>query len=121
ARVLRKLAMLDVSIMGVYVITFCLGIYKKEGIIVSTRNGLIVLIAAEVVHTITFWLVSGAVEDAQASDQSYGYEVAPRDLDSVQPEEQGFNPICCLSVRRLGFLNSQSSAARTYSREASKP
>ncbi|CAK9076839.1 unnamed protein product [Durusdinium trenchii] len=71
AKMVRKLAMLDVSIMGVYVITFCMGIYKKQGIVVSTREGLPVLIAAEVMHTLIYWLVSGTVEahEAAATEQ----------------------------------------------------
>jgi len=66
ARVLRKLSMLDVAIMGVYVITFCLTIYKKHGIIVSTGPGLPFLLAAEVLHIVIYWSVSDAVEYAAA-------------------------------------------------------
>mmetsp|Transcript_50070 Transcript_50070/g.119646 ORF Transcript_50070/g.119646 Transcript_50070/m.119646 type:complete len:632 (-) Transcript_50070:63-1958(-) len=77
AKICRKLAMLDVSIMGVYVITFCMGIYKKQGIVVSTRPGLIVLILAEVAHTLIYWLVSGAMEAQVAQEeQTYEYKMA---------------------------------------------
>ncbi|CAK9109354.1 Beta-ketoacyl-[acyl-carrier-protein] synthase I [Durusdinium trenchii] len=93
AKMVRKLAMLDVSIMGVYVITFCMGIYKKQGIVVSTREGLPVLIAAEVMHTLIYWLVSGTVEahEAAATEQKlYEYKVA--DTEEGSPKKLDF---CC--------------------------
>lgn len=107
ARVCRKLAMLDVSIMGVYVITLCLAIYKKQGLIVSTRNGLLVLIAAEIVHTITYWIVSAAVDDVNpAEPRQLGYKVADaadEDLDAENPERS--DPLCCgVGGRRFGVL-----------------
>jgi len=113
ARVLRKLSMLDVCIMGVYVVTYCLAIYAKNGIIVSTRRGLSVLLAAEVIHTVTYFGVSAAVE--YSGSQVRGFEEAgvghsfqsgwgrnlgiAEDLDDLSVPD-GFKGSCCLSSRR---------------------
>lgn len=104
AKILRKLAMLDVSIMGVYVITFCMGIYKQQGIVVSTREGLIVLILAELAHTLLFWLVSCAVEAQQeeAERAQYKYKMAAVEEADGSPIRRAFDLACCHFNHFLG-------------------
>ncbi|CAE7383139.1 fabB [Symbiodinium natans] len=96
AKVLRKLAMLDVSIMGVYVITFCMGIYKKQGIVLSTHTGVLMLIVAEVAHTLLYWLVSGAAEHAEAlaEEELIAYRAAAQEAGGLDADgPQGLS--CC--------------------------
>jgi len=59
---LRKLSMLDVLIMGVIVVVLCMAMYKKDGIIVTSQYGLWWLAAAEAMHYITFFIVTGATD-----------------------------------------------------------
>jgi len=107
AKIVRKLSMLDVSIMGVYVITFCMGIYKKQGIVVSTREGLVVLILAEVSHSLLYCLVSGAVEaqQEQAERAQYEYKMAAVEDGSPvdgSPMKRALDIACCNFQRFLG-------------------
>ncbi|CAE8685611.1 unnamed protein product [Polarella glacialis] len=62
AWVAKKLSMLDVAIMGVFVVTLVLVMYKDDGVQVTTGRGLYLLLAAEVIHYITYYLVKGTVE-----------------------------------------------------------
>eukprot|EP00435_Cladocopium_sp_Y103_P074168 s590_g47.t1 len=112
AKIVRKLSMLDVSIMGVYVITFCMGIYKKQGIVVSTREGLVVLILAEVAHSLLYWLVSGAVEaqQEQAERAQYDYKMAAVEDGSPvdgSPIKRALDIACCNFHR---FLSARAAA-----------
>merc|ERR1740123_184335 len=61
AKVLKKLAMLDVAVAGTFLVTYCMEIYKDIGVIVSTRRGIYILLAAEIVHVVTYLLVSSIV------------------------------------------------------------
>jgi len=67
AKVLGKLAMLDVTIMGVIVVCYAAGIYERMGVIFYMESGIYYLLVAEAAHYLTYWLVSGAVEQAEAS------------------------------------------------------
>eukprot|EP00438_Fugacium_kawagutii_P031166 Skav211900 [mRNA] locus=scaffold2021:89839:90788:- [translate_table: standard] len=60
ARVLRKLSMLDVAMVGVYLVTVCMGMYAKYGVVVSLEHGMIILLASEIVHSITYYIVESA-------------------------------------------------------------
>ncbi|CAE7590588.1 fabB [Symbiodinium sp. CCMP2592] len=101
AKVLRKLAMLDVSIMGVYVITFCMGIYKKQGIVLSTHNGVMLLIVAEVAHTLLYWLVSGAAEHAEAlaREELIAYRAAAQ--EAGDPDADGPQGLSCCGLSKF--------------------
>jgi len=72
ARVLRKLSMTDVSMVGVYLVTICMSMYAKYGVQVSMENGVYILVAAEILHSITYAVVDSAasyveeLEDQQA-------------------------------------------------------
>lgn len=63
-KVLRKLSMLDVAIMGVMVVVVTLSDLRKRGVIVTTRPGLLLLIGAEVCHYVVFFLVTSAARTA---------------------------------------------------------
>jgi len=54
--------MLDVTIMGVIVVTLCMAMYRKDGVIVSMCTGLAELAGAEALHYITYYLVKGAAQ-----------------------------------------------------------
>merc|ERR1712039_1075613 len=59
-RKLKKLSMLDVSIMGVVVVVMSLRNLRAKGVIISMRYGLVVMLAAEVCHYLAFHVVSKA-------------------------------------------------------------
>lgn len=69
AHVMKKLAMLDVSIAGVSLVTVCMSMYQKYGIVVSTQKGLYILLAAEVIHNILFHIVTTAVEYVEGLEE----------------------------------------------------
>mmetsp|Transcript_75337 Transcript_75337/g.215700 ORF Transcript_75337/g.215700 Transcript_75337/m.215700 type:complete len:481 (+) Transcript_75337:88-1530(+) len=64
ARVLKKLSMLDVAIVGIVVVTLCGYVYRKSGVIVSMRWGLSVLFVAELCHYAAYHLVTGLAPSA---------------------------------------------------------
>jgi len=58
---LKKLSMLDVSVMGVVVVVASLKGMRSKGVIISFRWGLLLLFGAEVCHYAAFYLVSRSV------------------------------------------------------------
>eukprot|EP00933_Yihiella_yeosuensis_P064080 TRINITY_DN6741_c0_g1_i2.p1 TRINITY_DN6741_c0_g1~~TRINITY_DN6741_c0_g1_i2.p1 ORF type:complete len:887 (-),score=127.46 TRINITY_DN6741_c0_g1_i2:313-2973(-) len=124
ARIVRKLAMLDVMIMGVYVITLCFSIYKAQGIVVSVCQGLFVLIGAEAVHTLTYWGISSAVEYATSispETSAYRYAVAQQlavsDSEFPDPDDyqHGMSLGCCKSSNRpINWPSPGKSSARGF-------
>eukprot|EP00405_Crypthecodinium_cohnii_P009251 CAMPEP_0206425442 /NCGR_PEP_ID=MMETSP0324_2-20121206/3794_1 /ASSEMBLY_ACC=CAM_ASM_000836 /TAXON_ID=2866 /ORGANISM="Crypthecodinium cohnii, Strain Seligo" /LENGTH=466 /DNA_ID=CAMNT_0053890225 /DNA_START=12 /DNA_END=1412 /DNA_ORIENTATION=+ len=73
SRTLKKMAMLDVAIVGVVVVVLCGYVYRSVGVILSMRPGLAVLAAAEVCHYATYHLVTGCSEP-QATDTGKALE-----------------------------------------------
>ena len=69
ARVLRKLSMLDVAMVGVYLVTVCMSMYAKYGVVVSLEHGMIILLASEIVHTITYHIVESAWSYQEMEDE----------------------------------------------------
>mmetsp|Transcript_43311 Transcript_43311/g.123944 ORF Transcript_43311/g.123944 Transcript_43311/m.123944 type:complete len:117 (-) Transcript_43311:90-440(-) len=67
---LKKLAMLDVAVVGIYLVTYCMAIYANIGVLVTRREGIVVLFGAEVVHNLLYWIVS-SVADYPAEAASY--------------------------------------------------
>merc|ERR1712039_951742 len=57
---IKKLSMLDVSIMGVVVVVMSLRSLRAKGVIISIQYGLFLLFAAEVCHYLAFHLVTNA-------------------------------------------------------------
>jgi len=60
SRKLKKLSMLDVSIMGIVVVVMALRSLRAKGVVISMRHGLPFLLAAELCHYGAFHLVMGA-------------------------------------------------------------
>lgn len=60
--IFMKLGMLDVTLCGVYVVTLCMRIYKKSGVCVGMEPGFWTLLAAEVVHRLTYSLVKASIQ-----------------------------------------------------------
>lgn len=65
AKVLGKLSMLDVAVMGVLVICLATGMYAKMGVVFYLKSGVVFLLVAEVVHYTAYAIVAGAVERAE--------------------------------------------------------
>merc|ERR1712190_403208 len=68
SRSIKKLSMLDVSIMGVVVVVMSLRSLRSKGVIISMRYGLGVLLLAELCHYLAFNLVSRAFNSAFVTD-----------------------------------------------------
>jgi len=62
SRKLKKLSMLDVSIMGVVVVVMSLRNLRSKGVIISMQYGLVVMLAAEMCHYLAFHLVCNAAK-----------------------------------------------------------
>mmetsp|Transcript_107026 Transcript_107026/g.332556 ORF Transcript_107026/g.332556 Transcript_107026/m.332556 type:complete len:164 (+) Transcript_107026:2-493(+) len=111
-KVLRRLSMLDVAIVGVYMMTYCMAIYKHIGVIVSTCSGVLLLLAAEVLHTTLYLVVSSAAEYSEA--QAMRYKAAEVE-DNASEADFRYGGGCCVSTkalhRKLGFPLSPKSAA----------
>merc|ERR1719401_366861 len=61
SRLLKHLAMLDVAIMGVVVVSFAAGVYEEQGIKIGMSWGIYFLIAAEVLHYLTYYAVQNTL------------------------------------------------------------
>merc|ERR1719291_603757 len=66
SQALRKLSMLDVLIAGVFVVTLCMSMYRKNGIFVSMRYGVPALLVAEILHYATYYFVMSASKQPAA-------------------------------------------------------
>jgi hypothetical protein len=65
AKVVSKIAMLDVLCMGVLVVCVCASMYKSMGIDIYVMTGLYYMIGAEIVHYVIYYFVNGCVEAKQ--------------------------------------------------------
>lgn len=110
ARILTKLSMLDVCIMGVFVMTLCMTMYQKVGVAVSASPGILVLGAAELVHFTTYHLISGAVQHANLRLQAAASAAAAAAAASQHTDTSSDKPnvhhrfhtsrfLCCSSIR----------------------
>lgn len=66
-RVLGKLAMLDVSIVGVYVVSAMLSDMHRKGVIITPTSGLMFLLVAEACHYALYYIVTHSAEVALTS------------------------------------------------------
>jgi len=57
---LSHLSMLDVTIMGIVVVSLAAGVYKDQGIVIGMNWGIYLLLAAEIVHYLTYFSVQRA-------------------------------------------------------------
>merc|ERR1740123_2495193 len=114
AKVLKKLAMLDVAIAGTFLVTYCMAIYKDVGVFVRTAHGIWFLLAAEFVHSLVFFVVS-SVADYPAKQVAWSLS----DDDSLsEPEEQrgGGLPLCCADRGYLSPVCSPNGSPRASSK-----
>lgn len=83
----KKLSMVDVMCMGVLVVTLCFSMYR-EYVIVTMGPGQWLLVAAEVVHYLTYYTVKGVVEVTEDVDfgQAMRDEESKADTD-ISSEE----------------------------------
>jgi len=70
SRKMKKLSMLDVSVMGVVVVVMSLRSLRAKGVIISIQYGLYLLFAAEMCHYLVFWLVTKAGNTLMETDKS---------------------------------------------------
>merc|ERR550539_1733905 len=70
--VLKHVSMLDVLCMGIVVVCLAADAYKKQGIYLEQQRGVLLLAAAEVIHYVTFFLVSCAVAPADGTWKDSG-------------------------------------------------
>merc|ERR1712063_194774 len=68
SRSIKKLSMLDVSVMGVVVVVMSLRSLRAKGVIISIQYGLYFLLAAELCHYFVFRLVSKAAGTLMDND-----------------------------------------------------
>lgn len=104
ARVLKKLSMLDVAMVGVYLVTVCMSMYKKYGIEVSVQNGTWILVAAEVVHSITYYIVDTAVGFQESTMERQKADALAKDGEE---DEEADAPRFCLGCGSGGALKQQ--------------
>lgn len=78
-----------------------MGIYKKQGIVVSTREGLVALILAEAAHSLLYCLVSGAVEAQQEQEYKMAAVEDGSPVDG-SPMKRALDIACCNFQRFLG-------------------
>jgi len=91
SHVLRKVGMLDVSLMGVFVVVLSMTTLREDGVILSMSGGALALLGAEVCHYLTAFLVgvllrrhasSSTQHDKAASDDRKVLESVSTDLES---------------------------------------
>merc|ERR1712190_721401 len=70
SRVLRKLSMLDVAIVGIAVVVLALRSFREKGVILSMQPGLLVLLGAVICHFLMACLVVRAHERTPVEEAS---------------------------------------------------
>lgn len=114
SKVLKKLAMLDVAIAGCFLITYCMAIYTKIGVFVETRRGLLVLLAAELVHNLVYWLQSSIADYGAAKPAAW----SSSEESSSELEAGPAGLLCACSGARLlsppGSAKSQSHRRKLF-------
>ncbi|CAK0796406.1 unnamed protein product, partial [Prorocentrum cordatum] len=82
------------------VISLCLAIYRKDGIIVSTERGLTFLLVAEVIHFAAHSLVCGVVQHVASGCPSSDGEVDERAVraEPLAEARRCSRPLVCCAV-----------------------
>jgi len=83
---LKKLSMMDVALVGLFLILCCGSVYEKEGLSLHFRWGLFVLFCAEACHYLTYFLVSRAAP--QASKQAAAKQAEELEDNPSNREEE---------------------------------
>eukprot|EP00928_Gymnodinium_smaydae_P029659 TRINITY_DN22279_c0_g1_i1.p1 TRINITY_DN22279_c0_g1~~TRINITY_DN22279_c0_g1_i1.p1 ORF type:complete len:498 (+),score=114.60 TRINITY_DN22279_c0_g1_i1:99-1592(+) len=87
-KVLRKLAMLDVSVMGVLVIVLSMQDLRERGILVVVRWGIFMLLAAEVCHYFTIFMVDSVYDIVSDEFTSVGGGSGSESASSDDSDEE---------------------------------
>merc|ERR1719168_111966 len=82
---LKKLSMMDVALVGIFIVLCCGSVYEKEGLSLHFRWGWFVLFCAEACHYLTYFLVFGAAP--QASKQAAAKQPEELEDNSSNREE----------------------------------
>jgi len=82
---LKKLSMMDVALVGIFIVLCCGSVYEKEGLTVQFRWGLFVLFCAEACHYLTYFLVCRSAP--QPSKQVAAKQAEKSEDNSFQGDE----------------------------------
>jgi hypothetical protein len=74
SRILRKVGMLDVCLVGVVLVTLSFSQMRGKGVVLCIREGTYMLIGAEVCHFLAAWLVARAFKPEPAACDLSGKE-----------------------------------------------
>jgi len=91
SRVVRKMAMLDVSVMGCFVVTMSLASLRAKGVIVKMCVGVLYLLCAEICHYLAVFVASRAHQrDVDAARAVCPKQAATNgDMDAAEKEAPG--------------------------------
>lgn len=120
SKVLKKLSMLDVCTMGVYVISFCLAIYREDGIVVSTERGLTFLLASEVLHSVSYYAVSGYIKQAVPETNPVRAPLVDERHLEVEPQRAS-RPLVCCAVASPKMTITQKPSPTPQARDGTSP
>lgn len=114
ARLLRKLSMLDVSMVGVWLVTECMAMYAKYGVAVVVRHGVWICLAAELFHSVAYYIVESAIGYQEALNEHESEALKGGDgLDEDDKEIQSNMACGCVSSRVPQMWRSASPARTT--------
>merc|ERR1711972_484806 len=82
---LKKLSMMDVALVGIFIVLCCGSVYEKEGLSLHFRWGWFVLFCAEACHYLTYFLVCRAAP--QPSKQVAAKQAEELEENSCEVEE----------------------------------
>jgi len=83
---LKKLSMMDVALVGLFLVLCCGSVYENEGLTLHFRWGLFVLFCGEACHYLTYFFVSQAA--SQASKQAAAKQPEEFEGNSSSHEEE---------------------------------
>jgi hypothetical protein len=81
---LKKLSMLDVALVGIFLVVICGSVYKKAGTALYFRPGFFLLLGAEACHYLAYFVVSGAAAGAAQPEQ----EEEARQVNAIEEGQQ---------------------------------
>lgn len=91
AEKLKKMAMLDVTILGICVVVASGTVYKSQGLILSLQPGILGLIGAHVSYETTYWLVNcWCTSRCQEVPPAMNIEVDP---EKASPSTEAFESV----------------------------
>jgi len=83
---LNKLSMLDVSIVGVVIVVLSGSVYRKNGVILSMRLGLLVLFVAEACHYAAYFMVTRSIHGGAQKSSPVDSKAREIELESGMGE-----------------------------------